>query len=166
TNSAADIRSIQEEVGQRLTEIDRVASQTDFNGTKVLNVSAGVQVSIQVGANDNEAIGFNISGASAGALLISAFSVTNGNLTTLDAAIAKVDKTRSSLGTIQNRLQSAVANLNNTINNLSAARSRIEDSDYAIEVSNMTRGQILQQAGTSVLAQSNQIPQSVLSLLQ
>ncbi len=166
TNSAADLRSIQEEVGQRLTEINRVASQTDFNGTKVLNVRAGVEVSIQVGANDNEAIGFNISGASAGALLITAFAVTNGNLTTLDAAIAKVDKTRSSLGAIQNRFQSAVANLNNTINNLSAARSRIEDSDYAIEVSNMTRGQILQQAGTSVLAQSNQIPQSVLSLLQ
>ncbi|WLS94293.1 flagellin [Gilliamella apis] len=70
------------------------------------------------------------------------------------------------LGAVQNRFESTVTNINNTVNNLSSARSRIEDADYAEEVSNMTRGQILQQAGTSVLAQANQVPQSVLSLLQ
>ena len=84
----------------------------------------------------------------------------------LDAALATVDTLRSDLGAIQNRFQSTIANLNNTVNNLSAARSRIEDADYATEVSNMSKAQILQQAGTSVLAQANQVPQSVLSLLQ
>ncbi|HCA16839.1 MAG TPA: flagellin FliC [Alcaligenes faecalis] len=87
-------------------------------------------------------------------------------LTKLDAALNAVDKERSNLGAIQNRFQSTIANLNNTVNNLSAARSRIEDADYAVEVSNMTRAQILQQAGTSVLAQANQVPQTVLSLLR
>ncbi len=80
--------------------------------------------------------------------------------------MAQVDDMRSSLGAVQNRLESTVNNLNNTVNNLSAARSRIEDADYAVEVSNMSRGQILQQAGTSVLAQANQVPQTVLSLLR
>jgi len=84
----------------------------------------------------------------------------------IDAALNKVDTSRANLGAIQNRLESTVNNLNNNINNLSASRSRIEDADYAVEVSNMTRAQILQQAGTSVLAQANQVPQTVLSLLR
>ncbi|MFA5609341.1 MAG: FliC/FljB family flagellin [Alcaligenes sp.] len=89
-----------------------------------------------------------------------------GPLSTLDDALNSVDQLRSDLGAIQNRFQSTIANLNNTVTNLSAARSRIEDADYAVEVSNMTRAQILQQAGTSVLAQANQVPQGVLSLLR
>lgn len=91
---------------------------------------------------------------------------TNDPLKTLDNALAKVDALRSELGAVQNRFESTISNLNNTVNNLSAARSRIEDADYATEVSNMTRAQILQQAGTSVLAQANQVPQTVLSLLR
>ncbi|EJC61478.1 flagellin [Alcaligenes faecalis subsp. faecalis NCIB 8687] len=87
-------------------------------------------------------------------------------LDTIDQALAKIDELRSHLGAVQNRFQSTISNLSNTVNNLSAARSRIEDADYAVEVSNMTRAQILQQAGTSVLAQANQVPQSVLSLLR
>lgn len=84
----------------------------------------------------------------------------------IDDALSDVDKFRSSLGAVQNRFESAVTNLGNTVNNLSSARSRIEDSDYATEVSNMSRAQILQQAGTSVLAQANQTTQNVLSLLR
>ncbi|MCJ7926409.1 MAG: FliC/FljB family flagellin [Pantoea vagans] len=87
-------------------------------------------------------------------------------LAKLDEAIASVDKFRSSLGAIQNRLNSAVTNLNNTTTNLSAAQSRIQDADYATEVSNMSKAQIVQQAGNSVLAKANQVPQQVLSLLQ
>ncbi len=87
-------------------------------------------------------------------------------LAALDKALASVDSLRSELGAVQNRFESTIANLNNTVTNLSAARSRIEDADYAVEVSNMTRAQILQQAGTSVLAQANQVPQTVLSLLR
>ncbi|MBI6529114.1 FliC/FljB family flagellin [Proteus vulgaris] len=104
-----------------------------------------------------------------------AFKATDGKakldvkddaLATLDEAINKIDESRSKLGAIQNRFESTINNLNNTVNNLSASRSRILDADYATEVSNMSRGQILQQAGTSVLAQANQVPQSVLSLLR
>jgi len=76
-----------------------------------------------------------------------------------------VDDMRSGLGAAQNRFQSAITNLAATTTNLSAAQSRIQDADYAVEVSNMTRAQILQQAGTSVLAQANQVPQTVLKLL-
>ena len=91
---------------------------------------------------------------------------TEDPLAALDAALQQVDDLRSHLGAIQNRFESTISNLSNTVTNLSAARSRIEDADYAVEVSNMTRAQILQQAGTSVLAQANQVPQSVLSLLR
>ncbi|WP_289626431.1 flagellin, partial [Escherichia coli] len=87
-------------------------------------------------------------------------------LKALDDAIAKVDKFRSSLGAVQNRLDSAVTNLNNTTTNLSEAQSRIQDADYATEVSNMSKAQIIQQAGNSVLSKANQVPQQVLSLLQ
>lgn len=91
---------------------------------------------------------------------------TEDPLAALDKALAKVDALRSDLGAVQNRFDSTITNLGNTVNNLSSARSRIEDADYATEVSNMSRAQILQQAGTSVLAQANQTTQSVLSLLR
>ncbi len=91
---------------------------------------------------------------------------TNDPLALLDKAIASVDTFRSSLGAVQNRLDSAITNLNNTTTNLSEAQSRIQDADYAVEVSNMSKAQIVQQAGNSVLAKANQVPQQVLSLLQ
>ncbi|MGP9633057.1 FliC/FljB family flagellin [Halomonas sp. AOP43-A1-21] len=90
---------------------------------------------------------------------------TNDPMALIDKALNKVDSLRSELGAVQNRFGDAITNLNTNETNLSSARSRIEDADYAVEVANMTRAQILQQAGTSVLAQANQIPQSVLSLL-
>ncbi|MCA1176396.1 MULTISPECIES: FliC/FljB family flagellin [unclassified Pantoea] len=96
----------------------------------------------------------------------SAGTVTSDPLAALDSAISSIDKFRSSLGAIQNRLDSAVTNLNNTTTNLSEAQSRIQDADYATEVSNMSKAQIIQQAGNSVLAKANQVPQQVLSLLQ
>ncbi|WP_244511370.1 flagellin [Vreelandella arcis] len=90
---------------------------------------------------------------------------TENPLAALDSALKQVDSLRSELGAVQNRFESAITNLSTNETNLSAARSRIEDADYATEVANMTKNQILQQAGTSVLAQANQLPQSVLSLL-
>ncbi len=99
--------------------------------------------------------GFTIKGAS---LQASDFqqAATVDPLKTLDSALASVDSLRSSLGAVQNRFESTINNLSTTVNNLSASRSRIEDADYATEVSNMTRAQILQQAGTAVLSQANQ----------
>ncbi|HHA2308224.1 TPA: FliC/FljB family flagellin [Enterobacter hormaechei subsp. xiangfangensis] len=93
-------------------------------------------------------------------------ATTTDPLKALDDAISSIDKFRSSLGAVQNRLSSAVTNLNNTTTNLSEAQSRIQDADYATEVSNMSKAQIIQQAGNSVLSKANQVPQQVLSLLQ
>ncbi|WP_372824482.1 FliC/FljB family flagellin [Polaromonas sp.] len=277
SNSAADKASIQAEITQRLSEINRTSAQTDFNGVKVL--AADKNLSIQVGANDGESIsialkqidssklgltGFSVSGLSAP---ITSFSSTTGGVTTkaavdlsavtvtdmsagttsadltlhgygtytaatetyanyaisdkagnlykvgggstvtpatgvvadfttptvaglavqsaayntdaaagltatanplaaIDAALKTVDDLRGNLGAVQNRFDSVISNLGTTINNLTSSRSRIEDADYATEVSNMSRAQILQQAGTSVLAQANQTTQGVLSLLR
>ena len=189
TNSASDIDSIQSEVNQRLAEIDRVASQTQFNGIKILsNSTAATTISIQVGANDKETIGIEVKGNSGWNKTSTATAGTTGGqvtaasqrsvsqsgidvlatdvLKTVDDALKAVDNQRSDLGAIQNRFESTITNLNNTVTNLSAARSRIEDADVATEVSNMSKNQILQQAGTAVLAQANQVPQTVLSLLR
>lgn len=173
TNSTTDLASLQEEVTARLQEIDRVAGKTDFNGIKLLNGTAGASgvVKIQVGVNDGDIINLDLSGAKAdsatlGVSGINLKSMSATDLDTIDKAIAKVDTARSGLGAVQNRFTSAINNLNNTSNNLSAAQSRIQDADYATEVSNMSRAQILQQAGTSVLSQANQVPQTVLSLLR
>ncbi|TKV21871.1 FliC/FljB family flagellin [Citrobacter sp. wls613] len=105
-------------------------------------------------------------GALGFATTASALDISVDPLAKIDDALKTVDAFRSQLGAVQNRFESAVTNLGNTVNNLSSARSRIEDSDYATEVSNMSRAQILQQAGTSVLAQANQTTQNVLSLLR
>jgi flagellin len=292
TNSQEDLNSIQDEIGQRLKEIDRISEETSFNGVKVL--AKDQELSIQVGANDGETITLNLKEINAETLSLNTFNVdgvegaaaasntqiddfltsnatavtsgtvtalTGGNfgfgataaasssgtvfadesgnlyakvtidgtaltasevedlaeqgisvdtssqtnvtylaleedeatvsaggtttfdattdaqlselsmersaspLAALDSALSDVDSLRSELGAMQNRFDSAISNLATNETNLAAARSRIEDADYAVEVSNMTRAQILQQAGTSVLAQANQVPQGVLSLL-
>lgn len=119
----------------------------------------------QINLKTTSAVNSNKFTASAG-VDVKTLTVNDDALATLDSAINKVDEARSKLGAVQNRFESTINNLNNTVNNLSASRSRILDADYATEVSNMSRGQILQQAGTSVLAQANQVPQSVLSLLR
>ncbi|HCA7197037.1 TPA: FliC/FljB family flagellin [Escherichia coli] len=124
--------------------------------TKVTIDGTGAnQAKIELSQNGSTAATSEFAGAS-----------TNDPLTLLDKAIASVDKFRSSLGAVQNRLSSAVTNLNNTTTNLSEAQSRIQDADYATEVSNMSKAQIIQQAGNSVLSKANQVPQQVLSLLQ
>ncbi|MBA2779541.1 FliC/FljB family flagellin [Billgrantia kenyensis] len=268
TNSQNDLQSIQDEIDQRLSEIDRISAETDFNGVKVL-ASEDNALRIQVGANDGETITVNLDKINSEALGLDEFNVngfvgtpaaatagdlglgtdafasgvtfgsdvtidtnslptgfsaagtdpfvvddegnffivgtvgsdtayvganvniernsdgevtgievsatggvirgdgdrTGSALATLDKALNQVDSLRSELGAVQNRFEDAITNLSTNETNLAAARSRIEDADYAVEVANMTRAQILQQAGTSVLAQANQIPQNVLSLL-
>lgn len=176
TNSDTDLTSLQDEVTARLAEINRIASKTTFNGINVLDGTAGTggKVNIQVGANDGDVIEIDLTKAKAdtttlGINAIDLSTVATAGDTTLediDAAIAKIDTARSGLGATQNRFESTINNLNNTVTNLSAAQSRIQDADYATEVANMSRAQILQQAGTSVLAQANQSTQSVLSLLR
>lgn len=176
TNSDTDLTSLQDEVTARLAEINRIASKTTFNGINVLDGTAGTggKVNIQVGANDGDVIEIDLSKAKAdtttlginGIDLSTVSAAGDTTLEDIDAAIAKIDTARSGLGATQNRFESTINNLNNTVTNLSAAQSRIQDADYATEVANMSRAQILQQAGTSVLAQANQSTQSVLSLLR
>jgi len=106
------------------------------------------------------------SGASVELIDISTDTGAQSAIATIDAALKEVDATRATLGAVQNRFESTIANLTNVAENVSAARSRIQDADFAQETANLTRAQILQQAGTSILAQANTLPQSVLSLLQ
>ena len=187
TNTVADQTSILAEITSRLAEITRTSEVTEFNGTKLLNAAAATAgtVDIQVGANSDSTnrISIRLTNVSSGNL----FSTAGGNaaltftaggtaaansaaaaadLATIDKAIAAVDTQRSSLGASQNQLASASTTIGTTITNMSASRSRIEDADYAVEVSNLTRAQILQQAGTSVLAKANQSTEGVLSLLR
>ncbi|GED40869.1 FliC/FljB family flagellin [Cobetia marina] len=259
TNSSEDLQSIQDEINQRTSEIDRISSETDFNGVKVL--SENQSLTIQVGANDGETIGINLNKTDSESLGLKDLDVTNlaksasfgkgfndgtndisvnnativvndsagdalsdtnvfvGNddklyiqtsegdyfeatatnsesttdegydtvtiaatgttavteadlaaaglnsLASIDDALYDIDSQRSALGAVQNRFDSAITNLATTETNLASAQSRIQDADYAEEVSSMTTAQILQQAGTSMLTQANQVPQNVLSLL-
>ncbi|MDF3917329.1 flagellin [Salinicola salarius] len=183
TNTADDRSAIATEINERLAEIDRVAGSNNFNGTKLLNVSGGGTLNIQIGANtDSEDVisvktidatvsglglsGSGLSGSTFTPSASGAHSDFQALIDTVDDAVKTLDTNRATLGATLNRFDSVVDNLATTSTNLSEARSRIEDADYAVEVSNMTRANILQQAGTSVLAQANQSPQSVLSLLQ
>ena len=168
-----DRASIQKEIDQRLKEIDRIAEQTDFNGTKLL--ADGVQnIYIQTGAHDGQGIEIEFKAMSTSALGLEGFSVlttaeqtaTPNPLATLDGALERVDGLRGHLGAIQNRFESVISTLDNSIVNLSAARSRIEDTDYAVEISNMMQAQIRMQVASMVLAQANQMPQLVLQLLR
>ena len=162
TNTTEDTAAIQQEIEERLAEIDRIVEETEFNGEAIFDGAEAFQ--IQVGANGGQTIDIDAI-ASTDFANQTVTAGTDLDLTEIDAMIAAVDGVRSELGAKQNRLESAIENIMTTSTNLSEARSRIEDADYAVEVSNMTRANILQQAGTSVLAQANQIPQNVLSLL-
>lgn len=171
TNSDSDKKSIQDEIKQRLAEIDRISAQTEFNGVKVL--STDQSMSIQVGADDGQSITIDLKKMDSSSLKMDDYDVTkitgDGSdklLATVDAALDQVSTLRSGLGAVQNRFESVVNNLNNTIVNLTASQSRIQDADMATEVSNMSKGTMLQSAGTAVLAQANQAPQNILSLLR
>ncbi|MGG2079039.1 flagellin [Lelliottia nimipressuralis] len=177
TNGSTDLTSINTEITQRLSEIDRIAGGANFNGKSLLNGSVSTSLSIQVGAGTsaNDTIKIDstaLINATSGTLSSTlSTSITDNSsaqtvISAADDAIAKIDGARSNMGAIQNRFESTINNLNNSITNLSAAQSRIQDADYATEVSNMSRAQILQQAGTSVLSQANQVPQAMLSLLR
>ncbi len=175
TNSADDRTAMNKEVTALKGEIDRITNATTFGGQKILDGSGGTAgvFTIQVGADagTNSTIDIDLSRTTdTTALGINAGAVdTQANassfITSLDAAIKKVDTYRSDLGAVQNRLESTVRNQSNVSENVSAARSRIRDADFATETANMTKQNILQQAASSVLAQANQRPQVALSLL-
>lgn len=148
--------------------VDAAGAATAYVGVQGKNFSVGAGALANGGATptDFDYTGTDIVLSGAGATAEFAGAASTNPMKKLDAALKMVDDLRSSLGAVQNRFDSTIANLGTTVTNLSSSRSRIEDADYAVEVSNMTRAQILQQAGTSVLAQANQTTQGVLSLLR
>jgi len=176
TNTSTDRLALQTEVSQLGQEISRVAL-TEFNGKRMLDTSAGAfsfQVGPDAGAGANNIIvsttsvggytsytavvGANAAGVSTVAHALSTINAVDSMLTSLNTA-------RANLGAVQNRFESVIRNGQNAAENLSASRSRIEDADFAQETAALTKFQILQQAGVSVLSQANSLPQSVLGLL-
>lgn len=179
SNTTPDKESIQKEVKSLTDEIDRVVKNTQFNGRDLFTSGASGGFSFQVGANatTNDAItvsGMDLTAASskiAAASGINVSGVTAGTgldtmLTFIDDAIDEVSTKRADLGAVQNRFTSVISNLSTNVENLSASRGRITDADYATETANLTKAQILQQAGTAMLAQANSLPNMVLSLLK
>ena len=175
TNDATDRSSINDEVQQLKTEIQRVGSTTQFNKMNILDgtFSTGANKLLQVGANANQTIQIDIDalksvvGSSLDANLTTA-TATNAQsaITVVQNSIEKLSKLRSKLGAVQNRLEHTVANLDNISENTQSSESRIRDTDMAEEMVQYSKNNILQQAGQSMLAQANQANQGVLSLLQ
>ncbi len=171
TNSADDRASLQAEVTQRLAEIERIANQTQFNGTNLLDGNFS-GAAFQVGANANQTIDVasiqdvTQSGLSIDAVTVATSADAQTAIGTIDTALNTLNTARGDLGAVQNRLESTVTNLANARENIMAARSRILDADFAAETANLTRVQILQQASLAMLSQANIQPQNALSLLQ
>jgi len=170
-NTSADRLALQKEVSALKTEISRVAQTTQFAGVDVL--SGGYSAAFLVGANAGQTISINLSrsgGFGASGLGLTSTSVqtaaeASAAIASIDSAISTIGATRADLGALQNRFQSTIRNLSNITENVSGARSRIKDTDFATETASLTRNQIIQQASTTVLSQANQRPQSALSLL-
>ncbi|HEX6832054.1 MAG TPA: flagellin [Rudaea sp.] len=170
----------QQRVGQVVDAINNSATTTGVNAaydstTGRIVLSSGANIAV-TGTDDGTATGFDVSAGNGTAtattttgltgLDVSSFAGSTLAIKQIDSALQQVNSARASLGAIQNRFSSVVANLSTTSENLSASRSRIQDADFAAETASMTRTQILQQAGTAMLAQANQVPQNVLSLLK
>jgi flagellin len=164
--SASDRLAIQSEVNMLASEVERIGSTAQFNGIQLLNVQQ--TISFQVGAQDGEIITVStISlGSSVPAAVYALSANGTGDISEIDVAIDAISAQRAQFGAVQNRLDHTLKNLAVYQENLEASESRIRDVDMASEMVNFTKLQILQQSGTAMLAQANQLPQSVLQLLQ
>ena len=172
TNTSSDRTAIQKEVDALTSELDRIASTTQFNTQNLLTGSFKGK-NLQVGALENQKITITITTMNARALgltstakRVNTFTAAGKAMTNFQKAISKVSTMRSALGALQNRLEHTVSNLDNISENTSSAESRIRDTDMAEEMVNYSKNNILAQAGQSMLAQANQSTQGVLSLLQ
>ena len=174
TNTSADRQAIQSEVSALAKEISRVAQSTQFNTLNLLNGSFSAGKNLQVGTANvpDQRIVVSIAKMDATTLGVSTVSISVGTesgaqqaISKITMAIAKVSKQRSDLGAIQNRLEHTIANLDNVVENTTAAESQIRDTDMAKTMVEYTKNNILSQAGTAMLSQANQSTQNVLSLL-
>jgi flagellin len=177
--TTGDRTGLQKEVDQLTQEISRIIQTTEFNGTSLLSATSNLtfQVGASGAANNQVSLsssnltslgatgGYAASLTATGTVVVSAQGAASAALSNLSSAIDTVNKERATFGALQNRFEAVISNLQNYSENITAARSRIQDADFASETAKLTRAQILQQAGTSILAQANTLPQSALSLL-
>lgn len=183
TGAGGDIDKLNSEYSQLSTELSRMLSATQFNGASVLNQATSMNYIFQVGANSgvenqiiisgsdislnaDTAFGAVLAGGGSSGLSLTAASDNTAVIGALDQAISAVDGRRAKLGALQSRFENTINYLQTASENQTAARSRIMDTDFAAETANLSRTQILQQAGTAMVAQANQLPQMVLKLLQ
>ncbi|WP_374676279.1 flagellin domain-containing protein [Ideonella sp.] len=178
TNSSSDKDSLDKEFGELQAEISRVLGGTTFNGKHILGADA-TTMDFQIGANttlndvisiatENMTSASEISAITSGSASIDSLADASAIATVIDdidEAIDLVNNTRATFGATQSRFDAIISNLQQSVENQAAARSRIMDADFAAETANMSRAQILQQAGTAMVAQANQLPQQVLRLL-
>jgi flagellin len=179
TNSSSDKDSLNKEFRELQAEISRVLGGTTFNGKHILGSDA-TTLTFQIGANTTTDDVINVSttdmkSASTITVITATSAAIDQSATAgaiglvidnIDAAIDSVNDTRATFGATQSRFDAIISNLQQSVENQAAARSRIMDADYASETANMSRSQILQQAGTAMVAQANQLPQQVMKLLQ
>lgn len=174
TYSSSDRTNMQTEVGQLTTQINSILTNTEFNGVKLFDGSAGTSgtVKIQTGANAADTVSITFADQTT-ALDLSGVDVSgtdgtaaNTALSTIDTALTAVNTARAGYGASESQLQSAVNNMTSDSTNLTDARSRIQDADFSAETTNLAKAQILSQASTAMLAQANQSQQGVLKLLQ
>jgi flagellin len=168
-----DKASLNDEFNALALEITRITDATEFNGVSV--IGAGTTLDFQVGYKNGAEnrislttvdVGTNADVAAVTGTNISSKATAQAAMGLVDTALDTVNEFRADYGAVQNRLESAVRNASNIVENQSAARSRIRDADFAAETANLTRTQILQQAGAAMLAQANMVPQNVLTLLR
>jgi len=165
TNSSADRNNLNLEFQQLNLEITRIADTTEFNGQQLL--TGGTNFDFQVGANRGTNDILTITGAAITAAggTISTLAGAQSSISVIDGVISAVTTARATFGAMQSRFESAISNLQVSMENTAAARGRIMDADFAVETANLTRAQILQQAGNAMVSQANSSPQSVLQLL-
>ncbi|MFA7586167.1 MAG: flagellin [Novosphingobium sp.] len=171
---ATDRAYMQTEVDELTAQMGQVIANSEFNGVKLFDGSVTAPFNIQTGANGTDTVELKLAdltslsadGGAAGSYDVSTATGANSLLATLDTELDTVSNARATLGAGQNRLESVINNLTNNVTNLSDARSRIEDTDYSSETTALAKAQILGQASTAMIAQANQAPQGVLSLLR
>ncbi|MGE7836035.1 MULTISPECIES: flagellin [Viridibacillus] len=174
TNVGTDRDALQQEITALQEEITRISTDTEFNTQKLLDGKFGTSAAgkiFHIGANSGQNIDLHIKDMGAAALSVDKVNISTQSgadkaITTIESALTSVSKQRSALGAVQNRLEHTINNLGATSENLSAAESRIRDTDMAKEMMEFTKNNILTQAAQSMLAQANQQPQGVLQLLQ
>ncbi len=180
TYGTADRTNLNNEVQEMLSEVNRIATTTEFNNVLLLSGGYTAQ-KFHIGADANQTIAFGISGAtttslvyfsagtnvggSLGQIAVTTATAANSALIIIDAALDQVSSTRASLGAVQSRFETVIASLSNVVENTDSARSRIQDADIAVETANLTKNTILQQAGIAILSQANQQPTIALALL-